>query len=386
MTFQINWTASFDTIDKAELKEGKSLLIEGTLIDTNVNSNKWAIDDDELDNIVGQVAGSQLRKDHGASIDDIIGGMIEGTREGKKIKFKAEVDDLPTITKILKNRLNSVSVGMTAQSSCSSCGKPIEHLNGSRIKKCECKDFFEKIKNSILRETSIVANPAYETTKFEPIGFVAGVEKVLSEPITVISEEVKGGEVSVDDTQKPSPATVVKVEGSSGSKNKEERKEMSVKKDEAVKKESEEEDEAKKEEVELKPAGPDSVVLLGKKIDELCRKMDELGKKFDGFGPVKVIPPEQIEQSVSKKDEDEEEEEAVKVKVKKEKKQPEEEEEEEEETKKPAKKEIVKGAKVDTSQDIEASAVSVEATGYGPAWDKAWAELKAAAKKFEIIP
>jgi hypothetical protein len=378
MVMELSWNSS---IASEEKPIGESLLIKGVLVDASTNVNKWAIDEHELATIAKAVPGAQLRADHGKSIFDIIGGLTKGEydAQNKRVLFEAEVDNPEVIRSILKKRVKYISIGAQADSFCSVCGKSTRP-----IKQCKCEGAHEIIRNVKLREASIICEPAYEHSEFTPVSFISSIERALAQEF---KEENK----------------------------KEEKKEMSEEVKPKKEETKQEEDEAvkvkvKKDETQLKPAGPDSVVVLG----EMMKKMEEGFKKMEealGKGIPKDIPKkeDEEEEDEAKKKEDEDEakkKEALKeevrrivkeelLKVKKEedeaKKKESEEEEEEEESKKkeedeeeeeeaPKKKEV-KGAKVDTSQDIEASSKTVT----GDLSQEMWKEIKAAAKKFDII-
>jgi hypothetical protein len=369
MVMELNWNSS---IASEEKPIGESLLIKGVLVDASTNVNKWAIDEHELATIAKSVAGAQLRADHGRSIWDIIGGLTKGEydAQNKRVLFEAEVDSPEIIRSILKKRVKYISIGASADSFCSVCGKSTRP-----IKQCRCEGAHEIIRNVKLKEASIICEPAYEHSEFAPVSFISSIERALAQEF---KEENK----------------------------KEEKKEMSEEVKPKKEETKQEEDEAvkvkvKKDETQLKPAGPDSVVVLGemlKKMEEGFKKMEEaIGKGIPKDIPKKedeeeedeakkkkelraMIKEELIkikkEEDEAKKKESEEEEEEEKPKKKE---QPTEEEEEEEEEE-PKKKEV-KGAKVDTSQDIEASSKTVT----GDLTQEMWKEIKAAAKKFDII-
>ncbi len=366
MSLEFVWNADFEAV-AYEPKDGSSLIIRGTLVDTSVNANKWALDETELENIAKQVKGSQLRIDHGKSVRDIIGGMTEGKydRNLKKVFFEAEIDEPDIIRKVIKKRVGFVSVGMNAEAFCSSCGERTRP-----IKKCECKDFHENIKNSLLKETSIISEPAYAKTSFEPVSFVAGVEKVLSVPIIV--EKVVVPEITpIINATTPESSVVVEEVKVTEVKGREESAIKSEIKLEEKEKMSENKEEVKA--TQLMPAGPDAFILLAemtKKIDELCKKQEEVSGK--------IVKLEEAIKVKVKKEEDEE----IEKPKKKEEPEEDEEEEEEEKPKEKVKKEIpLKGAKVDTSGDTE-EIIDVSAQAL---IDKTMKEILGAARKFDIV-
>jgi len=358
-SLEFKWTAEFTADKPIEGDLGPSLLIRGTFIDTSTNKNKWAVDPSELESISQQIAGSQLRIDHGGSVRDIVGGFTKGilVKESNRIDFEAEVDDPDVIRKVLKKRVNFVSPGLTADAFCSECGKPTRPF-----RECSCKDSYEIIKNCQVKEGSIISSPAFKSTKFKPIGFMGSVDNALSQDNKVIS-----GELSATEEE-----------------NKlEEKREMT--------KEQKEAKETKTEEKEV-----DIVAVLTEKFDAFASKLEEISKKLDAKAEVKEEPKKEEPKKEEKKEEPSEKDEIKKLmeqvlealnkkeeKPKEEEKpkdkEPDEDEDEDEDEEKKKKEES--GAMVDTSQDTETSEASV--TGdEKPAW---WREVEAAAKKHGIV-
>ena len=162
--------------------------------------------------------------------------------------------------------------------------------------------------------------------------------------------------------------------------------------------------EAKKDTTK-QPAGDDSVVLLGKKFEELMKKMEEMGKKQEAFGitvedigkMLKMPDYKQYQNGPAVKSEKREEEEESKKKTCKE-----EEEEDEEEEESPKKKEAKKKTKAppadaddgDDGDDdapaasskpkgarVEGSDDANELEGISHTFDNAWEEVYEAAQK-----
>jgi len=348
MSFELKWDASITT-SITKLEEGQSLPIQGELLDSSVNKNKWAVDAEELPKIANQVKrGVQLRVDHSNSVRDIIGGTNDGVFDSKtnKVNFGAEIDDPSIAMGVMKGRLKYVSIGASADPYCSKCGTRFK-----MFRECSCKGGHTIIKNVRIKEVSIVSDPAYSNSKFNPISFVASVDEALAqikvnnekeeknmvevkaesysaEEIKEIARDVLTNEMSKLATDMFGP---MKQEVSDISKSLglilNERKEQLTKKEMAEKEEA-----TKKREEELVKTITESVVKMVK---------EEFSK---------------AEKPVEKeKEEEDEEEEDMKKK---------------EET-------IVKGAKVEE----EETEITAETTGL----DSVWAEIKAAAEKFEII-
>ena len=311
---KFDWNA---TIESEEKVESNSLKIKGVLVDTSVCSNNFAVDENEFPKLITQIPGTQLRIDHGKSVRDIIGALTksEYDKEKKLVTFEAEVDEPDIQRKILKNRVRFVSIGATADAFCSKC-----HKSTKPFRSCKCEGSFDLIKNIQLKEVSIISEPAYKTTEFSPVGFVASLSSALAEVKVTPSSSEEGIR----------PDLIKKMEEKE--KMPEEVKEV-------------------KANTELKPAGEDAIVLLGKKLEEIFKKQEEqqcaLVKKIE-----ELVDKIKVKKEEAKQPEEEEEEKKkeeipkLKVPAKMKKEQPPEEEEEEEEEEEPKKKEEAKKVKV----------------------------------------
>jgi len=169
-----------------------SLVIKGTLIDSSVNKNGWAISEEDLPKLASQVKGVQLRIDHGTSVRDIVGGCNFGMFDpvSKNVMFEAEIDDPAMITLVKKGRVKYVSIGATARTICSECGK-----QNRPIKTCKCEGAHSIVKDFMLKEVSLVTDPAYDKSEFSPVSFAASVEKGLELELSKVIEETKVEEV-----------------------------------------------------------------------------------------------------------------------------------------------------------------------------------------------
>jgi hypothetical protein len=154
------------------LKE-KLINIEGVAIDTSVNANKWQIPAEDLDFFVETLMNAQLRVDHAESALMVIGKVAEAKHVGNQVLFRAEVGEEKLIEKILRNYVNHVSAQVDSDDvECSKCKKPtrkegmLVHL---------CPGAWEIVHKPKVRELSIVASPAYQTTEFQPVGFYAAM-------------------------------------------------------------------------------------------------------------------------------------------------------------------------------------------------------------------
>jgi hypothetical protein len=369
---EFSWTADFTAEKPIGGDLGPSLVIKGTFIDTSVNKNGWAIDESELEKIASQLSGVQLRIDHGRSVRDIVGGFTKGilNKEQKKIDYEAEIDDGDIIKKVLKGRVKFVSPGLTADAFCSECGKPTRPF-----KSCKCESYHEIIKNCETKEGSIISEPAFSSTKFEPVSFSASVEKTLA---SQDNKKVLSGEKAKVEENKT-----------------EEKREMSAK--EEPKKEG---TPAEVQATEKKPAGTDAFILLGEKLEAFTKKLEEVSAKLDSAKSERKGEEEEDEEK--KKENEEEDESKTKKEVTKDEEikalmkdvlaklnEQKKEGEGEDEDKKPPKKEEkatseTKGAHVDTKEDMEGSwepnTISQEELR-----DKAWKEVLGAAKAYRVI-
>jgi len=149
--------------------------IEGEAIDTSVNANKWQVPEEDLDYFTATLKGAQLRIDHAESALAVIGVVPEATRNGAVVRFRAEIGDLPIIEKVLRGYLTHVSVQVDSDDvECSKC-KRQTRKEGMLIHLCP--GAWEIVHKPKVRELSIVASPAYQTTEFKPVGFAAAMNE-----------------------------------------------------------------------------------------------------------------------------------------------------------------------------------------------------------------
>jgi len=183
----LTWEAKFEG-KSVKKGEGESFVIAGILLDASVNKNGWAVGVDDLPKVASQAKkGVQLRIDHSRSVRDIIGATNGGEYDPKtnKVAFSAEVDDESIVAKIQKGRLGYVSIGAEADAFCSKCDVAFTF-----VRECKCKNPHTVIKNLKLKEVSIVSDPAYKNSKFNPVSFVASVNEALAQKnINKIKEE-----------------------------------------------------------------------------------------------------------------------------------------------------------------------------------------------------
>jgi len=174
------------------LKE-KLVNIEGVAIDTSVNANKWQIPDEDLDFFTQSLLGAQLRVDHAESALMVVGKVAEAKRDGNKVLFRAEVGEEKLIEKILRAYVTHVSAQVDSDDvECSKCKRPtrkegmLVHL---------CPGAWEIVHKPKVRELSIVASPAYQTTEFQPVGFYAAMN---DDQWSAIMKSVTGSQLSKD--------------------------------------------------------------------------------------------------------------------------------------------------------------------------------------------
>jgi hypothetical protein len=173
LRYYVPFKAQEGTDAQFALKE-KLINIEGTAIDTSVNANKWQVPVDDLDYVVQSLQGAQLRVDHAESALMIIGKVPEAKRLGDSVYFRAEVGEEKIIEKILRNYVTHVSIQVDSDDvECSKCKRPTRK-DGMLVHLCP--GAWEIVHKPKVRELSIVASPAYENTKFTPVGFAAAMD------------------------------------------------------------------------------------------------------------------------------------------------------------------------------------------------------------------
>lgn len=140
-----------------------------------------------MDYVVDTLKGAQLRVDHSDSVRDVVGKVPECNKltitkdpttgkdiPGEVVAFKAIVNEPWLISKILKKLVDHVSIQIDSDEvECSGCHKPTRQ-NGMLMH--ICPKAWEIIHKPRVRELSIVASPAYQSTGFKPVGFGAAVD------------------------------------------------------------------------------------------------------------------------------------------------------------------------------------------------------------------
>lgn len=177
---QLKYYVPFSAVKGVEAERALKeclLPIEGIAIDESVNANKWQVTEEDLDYLAESLRTAQLRVDHAESALAVIGKVFNAQRIENIVKFQAEVGEENIIKKILRGYLTHVSIQVDSeQVVCSKCRKQtrkeglLVHL---------CPGAWEIVKRPRVRELSIVATPAYETTTFKPAGFAAALNESL---------------------------------------------------------------------------------------------------------------------------------------------------------------------------------------------------------------
>ena len=186
----------------ASLKETRqlpdALTIEGTLLDSSVNTNKWRVPESEFDSLITSLKGAPYLKDHKEEVDSVAGQVVDLWKEGGAIKFKAEVDDPGLIRKILKGRVKYSSVQV--ESDRLLCSKCFEDVQAGMLTADECikKGHYYSRKDEVFshlhkgaheivfkpkgKEVSAVVFPAYSVAEMGPaLGFKAALDRALGD-------------------------------------------------------------------------------------------------------------------------------------------------------------------------------------------------------------
>ena len=214
---QLRYFVPFKAVQSADQKEAQFpikeqlVVIEGVAIDTSVNKNKWQVPKEDLEYIVETLKGAQLRVDHAESALMVVGKVVDASLDGDRVLFRAEVGDERLIDKIIRGYVTHVSIQVDSDEvECSKCKRPtrkegrLVHL---------CPGAWEVVRKPKVRELSIVASPAYETTSFQPLGFYAAMNEAqwgaIIESLTksgVLEPSPSQSSVSPDDNVGSKPA------------------------------------------------------------------------------------------------------------------------------------------------------------------------------------
>jgi len=218
---QLKYYVPFSAVKGFEAEQALKeclLPIEGTAIDESVNANKWQVTEEDLDYLAESLRTAQLRVNHAESALAVIGKVFNAQRIENIVKFQAEVGEENIIKKILRGYLTHVSIQVDSeQVVCSKCRKQTRK-EGLLIHLCP--GAWEIVKRPRVRELSIVATPAYETTTFTPAGFAAALNESLRDQkhpefSQSFSEEVTDVGSSRVSTQEPEKQTVSEKEAKS---------------------------------------------------------------------------------------------------------------------------------------------------------------------------
>lgn len=206
----LKWNAHFNASSIKNSDDLQTIILRGVLIDSTVNENGWQIEEEDLDNIATQSVGTQLRLDHSDDVTKVKGKILtteldyphaeakeewDPANENVHVHFSAEMitNDPNVIIPVTRGYVDHVSIGADAETVyCSVCGKPTRP-----VKKCSCNSH-DILKNIVVKEYSIITNPAYKSARF--MSFAAAVDDYLKEgDIIVKKEETKldDGKISV---------------------------------------------------------------------------------------------------------------------------------------------------------------------------------------------
>ncbi len=209
----VNFLASITPLTRLteeEIKIPYRLRIRGVAVDSSVNRNNWKISNTLLEKIVEDLKKTTIRVNHGDSVTDVIGRILEASLEGDKVVFEGEIIGSDPTTaavkeKIMNGLLDSVSIGMDGfKVVCSICGKETRAGN-SKIHDPAEHDTpgHEIILDGAVRELSVVLDPAYKNTKINISNSFASAMEAFLGPVTPPKEGVT---YEVGDDQEGRPA------------------------------------------------------------------------------------------------------------------------------------------------------------------------------------
>lgn len=179
------------------IPNARSIIIEGTAITDEANKNGWALDPLELDNVAAQLASGkiQLRVNHDSNVEGVVGRVLEAKRVGNRVDFVARVTTANpnVLLPIVMGDVDHSSIQADADKIvCSECRKDV----GAMGFLCRCKDNHQVISQVKVKELSVVADPAYESTTIAPVGFAASVEARIKEASQMTDDQKKENEPS----------------------------------------------------------------------------------------------------------------------------------------------------------------------------------------------
>lgn len=276
---RMRWRASFEKVDKPD-KPFSSIWkanherypFVARVIDTTVNANRWAIPESEIDNVISQLAGKQLRIDHSNNkVRNIIGVFSEAWQDPDdetSILAKGWIDDEYVAKLVHNGSVTDVSIaGEPEKAYCSECKKSV--MKGPCG--CDSKEAYEIIENMKVTEISVVTEGAYTNAKIMP-NFSASV----NDYIHTRTEFYK--ETTMEDNSK-----VAEIKCESG-------------------------DDVMPEDEKEKENGEDDYESLVAKISELTEKFQEYDEKVKGLSEALSAVQKDDEEEKEGEEEDEKEE------------------------------------------------------------------------------
>jgi hypothetical protein len=185
-------------------------------VDGTLNLNKWQIADKALASVADQLKGAQIRKDHSASVDSIIGKINTSWKDGNQVYYEGEIADSDIIKKILLGyvKYNSIQIG-TQELLCRNCylnrGLTAAQAKVDSIDEpCpRCGSLEVYVEKPMVVEESLVATPAYPHAEFAPIGFTASLNKALEHRFTSHSTSVQTQPTQVEAIKGLNDPTIV---------------------------------------------------------------------------------------------------------------------------------------------------------------------------------
>jgi len=217
---ELKWVTQFKASDNIKTEVGKTsteplgtkFIIKGILIDSTTNKNNWCVERDDFDFLAKDFIGKQIRVDHAEKVSEVVGKIISTevdnphdenksdwdlSNPNPHIHFEAEVETSNNniIIPMKNGYIDSISPAVDARTIlCSECKKPMEPIANTFIKTCKCENEVKLLKDMTARETSLVASPAYSSTKIKVYGFAASVnDSFISEEniLLVVNDELK---------------------------------------------------------------------------------------------------------------------------------------------------------------------------------------------------
>jgi len=172
------WKAEMDASDKP-FKEiwqenDEKYPIIARIVDSTVNSNRWALPENEMDSIVAQVTENQLRINHSKNeVMDIVGTFTAAERDGNSIIAKGFIVNEYVARLVHSKSVTDFSISAISDDVvCSDCSKSVKSTK-------LCAGAHHVLKGVQLKEISIVTEGAYANAKILPATFSASVDNFI---------------------------------------------------------------------------------------------------------------------------------------------------------------------------------------------------------------